>query len=762
MTVYAVRSFADLVAAVREELGVQSTDTTGVNRIKREINAVYQELTAEKNWWWLEGHTTVQLPAYISTGTVTVTQGSADITFSTAPAQSQKGKLFAVDGFNEIYIIESHTAGSTSAKLSELYAGSTTSTGTYKLFTDRIPLPTDCKETVEVWHDHHSKTLEPCGKQDFRKLVSAAPRNENKPIYYYTGDYNDPAQTSNITSLPAVSTRASAGVIKTLVFASALPSAVVAKYTAGEPLRWRIAGAGHPSYNGDIFVSSITTTTSANDTITYTGRSESQESATSDSSISVTQIDQEADYDRYRELFLYPYLSTSRITLHVDYVKEIVPLEDDDDEPVIPVQDRMVLVYGALHRGWSRLRNPEEAGRNFGLYTKKVAQMAAKLQDTFDTPKLQPSKIYLGMKRNARRRFNNGDGLYAGSSGSSGGADVITGTANSVAIYNTNGELEGSSTISTTELGYLNGVSSNIQTQLDAITTLADGKILLGNSSNEATEVTLTGDVTVSNAGVTAIASGAIVNADVNGAAAIAHSKMAALTASRAMVTDASGVASASAVTATELGYVSGVTSAIQTQMDTKITENVGAIVDADVNASAAITRSKLASGTASHVLINDGSGVMSSEASLDETRGGTAQTAVVAGDILYGSAADTWSRLAKGSDGQVLKLASGLPSWASAVASLSVSSKSADYTATTADDVLLVDASGAARTITLYAASGNSGKILHIKKTDSSANSVTVDGNASETIDGATTKVLALQYESVTIVCDGSNWYVL
>lgn len=44
----------------------------------------------------------------------------------------------------------------------------------------------------------------------------------------------------------------------------------------------------------------------------------------------------------------------------------------------------------------------------------------------------------------------------------------------------------------------------------------------------------------------------------------------AALTASRAMVTDGSGVPTVSAVTATELGYVSGVTSAIQTQMDAK------------------------------------------------------------------------------------------------------------------------------------------------------------------------------------------------
>lgn len=50
--------------------------------------------------------------------------------------------------------------------------------------------------------------------------------------------------------------------------------------------------------------------------------------------------------------------------------------------------------------------------------------------------------------------------------------------------------------------------------------------------------------------------------------AAIAVSKLAALTASRALVSDVSGVISASAVTATELGYVDGVTSAIQTQLD--------------------------------------------------------------------------------------------------------------------------------------------------------------------------------------------------
>lgn len=92
----------------------------------------------------------------------------------------------------------------------------------------------------------------------------------------------------------------------------------------------------------------------------------------------------------------------------------------------------------------------------------------------------------------------------------------------------------------------------------------------------------------------------------------------------------------------------------------------------------------------------------------------------------------------------------------------LSLVSKAVDYTATDNDYTILVDASGAARTITLPAVSGRVGTTYNIKKTDSSANTVTVDGNASETIDGATTKVLTTQYQSVTIQSDGSTWWVL
>lgn len=66
--------------------------------------------------------------------------------------------------------------------------------------------------------------------------------------------------------------------------------------------------------------------------------------------------------------------------------------------------------------------------------------------------------------------------------------------------------------------------------------------------------------------------SNSIVNADIAVAQAIAFSKMESLTASRVLQSSAGGVLEPSSVTTTELGYVSGVTSAIQTQIDSKVT----------------------------------------------------------------------------------------------------------------------------------------------------------------------------------------------
>lgn len=95
--------------------------------------------------------------------------------------------------------------------------------------------------------------------------------------------------------------------------------------------------------------------------------------------------------------------------------------------------------------------------------------------------------------------------------------EIVNITANRALISDANGRVAASSTITTTELGYLNGVTSNIQTQLN-------NKVTNNFSTKNA-----------------------------------------------ALYVDANGkVAASGSVSATELGHLDGVTSNIQTQLNNK------------------------------------------------------------------------------------------------------------------------------------------------------------------------------------------------
>lgn len=83
-------------------------------------------------------------------------------------------------------------------------------------------------------------------------------------------------------------------------------------------------------------------------------------------------------------------------------------------------------------------------------------------------------------------------------------------------------------------------------------------------------------------------------------------------------------------------------------------------------------------------------------------------------------------------------------------------------YTVDLDDELLIVNAASGSFTINLPAASLCLGKTLRVKNITSVANTVTIDANASETIDGQLTQVLDNDYTSVTLVCDGTQWYLL
>lgn len=80
-------------------------------------------------------------------------------------------------------------------------------------------------------------------------------------------------------------------------------------------------------------------------------------------------------------------------------------------------------------------------------------------------------------------------------------------------------------------------------------------------------------------------------------------------------------------------------------------------------------------------------------------------------------------------------------------------------YAALLTDDVISASASGGAFSVTLPTAVGISGRTYLIKKTDSSANAVTIDPNAAETIDGVATYLLEAQHDHVRVTSNGTNW---
>ena len=130
-------------------------------------------------------------------------------------------------------------------------------------------------------------------------------------------------------------------------------------------------------------------------------------------------------------------------------------------------------------------------------------------------------------------------------------------------------------------------------------------------------------------------------------------------------------------------------------------------------------------------------------------------------GDIIYGGTSGTGTRLAKGTDGQVLTLASGVPTWTSGVSI--ITSKSASYTLTTSDNYVI--ATSGSITFTLPTASGNTGKEYTIKNISSSNVTIATTSSQKIVVDAAnstaTTATLGVEASNnwIRVISDGTQW---
>jgi hypothetical protein len=84
------------------------------------------------------------------------------------------------------------------------------------------------------------------------------------------------------------------------------------------------------------------------------------------------------------------------------------------------------------------------------------------------------------------------------------------------------------------------------------------------------------------------------------------------------------------------------------------------------------------------------------------------------------------------------------------------------NYTMTLGDTVILADATGGNITVTLKPALECTEKLVIVKRQNGGANTVTIDADGTETIDGSTTNVLNAQYDTVRLMAYGGSWWIV
>jgi trimeric autotransporter adhesin len=230
---------------------------------------------------------------------------------------------------------------------------------------------------------------------------------------------------------------------------------------------------------------------------------------------------------------------------------------------------------------------------------------------------------------------------------------------------------------------------------------------------------------------------------------------LAAITANRALVSDASGLPIASTVTTTEITYLSGVTSAIQTQLNAKAPLASPAFTGTPTAPTQLTTDNSTRVATTAYV-----KGVVAGLA-LGEVN--TASN-LGAGTGLYASKSGTdlrFKSLVAGSGVSLSSDSNTVTVSASASSVLTVAEKTANYTLTAADNGgVIVFNSASNLTLTVPSAFCVQGYNCSVIRRG--AGSVTIVPSGVTMLSEVSRNKIAIQYGAASIVCIASNVFVL
>lgn len=194
-------------------------------------------------------------------------------------------------------------------------------------------------------------------------------------------------------------------------------------------------------------------------------------------------------------------------------------------------------------------------------------------------------------------------------------------------------------------------------------------------------------------------------------------------------------------------------------------TNSVGGVAAAERMAISAAGNVSIAGLTASKPVFTDATKNLTSAGTLGVDQGGTGQTSYTDGQLLIGNSTGNTLTKAALTAGSGISITNGsgaitIASTGGGSSAITISNKTGAYTVVAGDLGTIINCTSGTFTVSLTAAAtlGSGFNCWVWNTSTTAADAITIDPNASETIDGGTTLILR-RGEGLQIVCDGTNW---
>lgn len=187
-------TYKDLHDYCMEEANLNTSDTNASNRVNRLINIVYEDVSMQERWRWLEKAGSTVVPTLYKTGSVSISNNSATLTgnASVSFASSMVGRHVFLEGESAEYKISSVT-DATNLVFTEVYRGPDISAGAYRIYQREYLLDTDCEEVFNVYHTQSNnlryKTRKALDRQTMLNYQLSTPSRESFAEYWTHGDW---------------------------------------------------------------------------------------------------------------------------------------------------------------------------------------------------------------------------------------------------------------------------------------------------------------------------------------------------------------------------------------------------------------------------------------------------------------------------------------------------------------------------------------------------------------------------------------------